>query len=133
MGFEEYFFAFQNLLGGDTYSRDQLLDWLIAWEETFIAAGYHSPMFNPARKNYFLHAFHNLIDSDHFTAILWNLITTWNQANEILDDVGETLPAQVIWMDTLDRLKLSPEFMESRSAELEEYLDNVEEIIENWL
>jgi hypothetical protein len=133
MGLEEHFFSFQNLLGGDTLSRDHLLDWLIAWEETFIAAGYHSPMFNPARKNYFLHAFRYLIDSGSFTAILWNLITTWNQANEILRNAGESFPAETIWKDVLFKLKLSPEFMAPRAAELEAHLDNIEYIIENWL
>jgi hypothetical protein len=133
MGFEEHFFAFENLLRGDTLSKNQLLDWLIAWEETFIAAGYLSPIFNPARKNYFLHAFRNFIDSNCFTAILWNLITTWNQAIEMLYDVGETIPAHTIWKDVLVKLKLSPEFMDSRAAELEDHLDNIEDIIENWL
>lgn len=132
MGFEEQFLTFQNLLGGDTLSRDQLLDWLSVWEETFIAAGYLSPMFNPSRKNYHLHAFRNLIDSDRFITILWNLITTWNQANEILGDSGEALPAEAIWKDALVKLKLSPEFMDSRAAELEDHLDNIEGIIEDW-
>ena len=133
MGFEEYFFAFENLLGGDTLSKNQLLDWLIAWEETFIAAGYHSPMFNPARKNYYLHAFRNLIDSDHFTATLWNLVTTWNQAIEILNDAGGTILDHSIWKDVLVKLKLSPEFIDKRAAELEDHLDNIEDFIENWL
>jgi hypothetical protein len=133
LGFDEHFLAFQNLLGGDSLSKVQLQNWLTAWEKNFIAAGYFSPMFDPTRKNYFLYAFRNLLDSDSYTAIVWNLITTWNQAAGILEEAGETLQVDAIWKDTMVKLRISPEFRDERGSELEAQLDNIEEIIEHWI
>ncbi|OGO19743.1 MAG: hypothetical protein A2Z14_00840 [Chloroflexi bacterium RBG_16_48_8] len=132
LGFEEHFIAFQNLLGGDLLPEETIQDWLDAWEGAFDAAGYLNPAFNPARKNYFQLAFRNLIDSKNAETILWNLITTWDQALEILENAGETTRYDTIWEDVLLQLELSNEFRYRREAELEHHLDTIEEILENW-
>jgi len=133
MGFEEHFITFQKLLGGDCLHATQLHDWLLAWEGAFDAAGNLSPAFLPVRKNYFRHAFRNLIDSENFESVLWNLITTWNQAIEILGNTSEAAPYEIRWMDVRTQLGIAPESRELREAELEHYLDNIEVIVENWL
>jgi hypothetical protein len=132
MGFEDHFFAFQNLLGAAFLPLDQLPGWLIAWEEAFNAAGYLDPAFNPARKNYFLNAFQYFMDSESPDAILWNLIKTWDQAITALEDTGSYTYRETVWNDALEQLNLSPEFRETRDTELENHLDSIEEIVENW-
>jgi hypothetical protein len=133
MGFEEHFITFQKLLGGDSLQAAQLNDWLLAWEGAFDAAGNLSPAFLPSRKNYFLHAFRNLIDSEDFESILWNLITTWNQAIRILENIQDSTPHEILWKDAQTQLELSSASRELREAELEHHLDNIEVILENWL
>jgi hypothetical protein len=133
MGFAEHFVTFLNLQGGDFQSWDQIPDWLLAWEKAFDAAGNLSPVFNQTRKNYYLQAFRDLYDSDHSDAILWHLIRTWDQAMGIVKETGEPIEYARPWDDVLTKLKLSPQFRIKRNAELEDLLDNVEEIIENWV
>jgi hypothetical protein len=132
LGFEDYFVTFQNLLGVDSLPEDMLTDWLDAWEEEFDIAGYFNPAFNPTRKNYFLHAFRKLINNENTCAILWNLITTWNQVVGVLEQRGESPQHGTTWKDALEQLKLSPQFRETREAELEHHLDNIEEVLEDW-
>ncbi len=133
LGFEKHFFGFQNLMGANLLPKDQLQNWLIAWEESFNAAGYLDPAFNTARKNYFLHAFQYLVGSESFEGILWNLITTWSKAIDALEFKGETSQHDAIWNEVLEQLELSPEFRDKRDVELEHHLDSIEEIIENWV
>jgi len=133
LGFEEQFSAFQHLLGGDLLQEEYTPDWLDSWEKIFIAAGYLNPKFNLARKNYYQLAFHNLIETKNAEAILWNLITTWDQARQILADAGETKELDTIWEEMLIKLELSDEFMDRRIAELEHHLDAIEEILEKWV
>jgi hypothetical protein len=132
MGLEKHFMTFLKLHGGDFHSWDHINDWLLAWEKAFNTAGNLSPAFNRSRKNYYLQAFRDLYDSDHSEAILWHLITTWDQAMGIIEDAAETPEFLGPWEEVLNQLKLSPQFRITRNAELEDHLDAVEEIIENW-
>jgi hypothetical protein len=133
LGFEDQYISFQHLLGGNLLQEESIPDWLDAWEKTFDVAGYLNPAFNLARKNYYLLAFHDLIEKKNADAILWNLFTTWNQARDILTNAGEIKELDITWGSMLFKLELSDEFKDPRIAELEDHLDTIEEILEKWV
>lgn len=132
LGTEDQFVEFQYLLGSDHLPEDSLSDWIIAWETTYDEAGYYDPAFNQARKNYFLKGFQNLMELEHPDAILWNLLTTWNAAVEVLKRTGELTQHNATFEDVLTQLNLSHGSRNTRDTELEHHLDNIEELLENW-
>jgi hypothetical protein len=132
MSFEDCWFEFQNLFGGNTIEETRIADWIDAWETVFDAASHHDPMFTPARKNYYLKCFLSFIDMGIADEIAWTLISTWGKAFQVLSDINEEGPYREEWESTLEHFRLSPQNRVERSDELEHYLDHVEEILEVW-
>ena len=132
LNFEDCWFEFQNLLGISTLQEELIADWITAWEGAFDAAAYHDPMFNPARKNYFLKSFLSFIDMGIAKEILWCLLTTWSSAIQILHEISTDDPPHAVWEFALEHLKLSPDHRINRNEELDGFFDHVEKILEKW-
>jgi hypothetical protein len=132
LGIAEQFAEFQRLLGGDLLPKDSISNWLTTWEAAYDAAGYLDPAFNQARKNYYLKGFQSLVELEHPDAMLWNLITSWNEAVEVLERTGEFNQHITTFEEVLTQLDLSYGFRDTRDAELEHYLDDIEDLLENW-
>jgi hypothetical protein len=132
LNFEELFLEFQRMLGADLLDHDSISNWIPAWKKAIDEASYLDPAFNPARKNYFLQGFLNLMKSENTEANLWNLLTTWNEAIEILERSGNHTQQSSYWEEALIQLRLTFQDREWREKELEHYLDRIEELVENW-
>jgi hypothetical protein len=132
LDFEDQFNEIQGLLGADLLNQDSISHWIPAWEAAFNEVAYLDPGLNLARKNYFLQGFLNLIESENSEANLWNLLTTWNLAIDSLERSGEYPQHTSFWEEVLTQLKLTSQFRDLREMELEQYLDRIEELIENW-
>jgi len=132
LNFEECWFEFQNLLVGTQLQEELIAGWIDAWEGAFDAASHHDPMFSQVRKNYYLKCFLSFIDLGIAKEIFWLLITTWSSAIRVLHDNNSVDQYFSDWESALEHFKLSPHDRGIRDDDLENFLDHVEEIIEDW-
>lgn len=132
LDFEQNWREFEDLLGSSTLRENLIPEWIDLWEEAFDAASQYDPIYGPVRKNYFLKSFLSFIDTGIQQEIFWFLIFTWSSAIEILHAANEDNSYLVHWESALDHLKLSPDHRINRSNQLEDFLDHVEGILDEW-
>jgi hypothetical protein len=109
-------------------------DWQ-AWQPAWVAALNAAAKLeagparlHPARKNYYARAAAALWESEP-AAALWILLHTWTLAVHALEAGPELLAP---WRAALTTLQLDPDSFESRLAQMDTYLDNVEEVMETF-
>jgi hypothetical protein len=129
---EKCWYEFQNLLVSNQLHEELIAGWIDAWEVAYDAASHHDPIFNPVRKNYYLKSFLSFIDMGITNEIFWLLITTWSSAVQVLFDVHSDDQYYSVWESALKHFNLSSHDRGLRADELENFLDHVEEILENW-
>jgi hypothetical protein len=126
--------GFLQLLGSDSLQDWSIPETLSAWARTFDEASDISsdPLLSSCRRDYYLNAFQVLAEMGEAKAILWPMITTWEQALHALNQPENLEQPHSGWMRLLDNLGLSTERRSARMDDLEQYLDRNEALIEVW-
>jgi hypothetical protein len=119
------------LLGGPMVDAPAIRAWLPAWRLAIesLPGDQTPPQLSPARIPYYLRAFDASLDSEQPLGGLWPLLRTWTEAIRLLP--GDS-PTREPWKDAITRLGLLGEAFSAREAALDAYLDQVEEILEDW-
>jgi hypothetical protein len=126
--------GFLQLLGAENVNGWNLPEMLSTWARTYDLAGEISsdPDLSPCRRSYYLSGFQALAEANRPEAVLWTLLTTWDNALHALEAAEKAEQHLPAWEATLERLRLSPTTAIARSEELEHYLDQMENFIEVW-
>jgi hypothetical protein len=119
------------LLGGPLVDAPDLRAWLPAWRSALEAlpGDQTPPRLSPPRLPYYLRAFDVLLDSQQPLEVLWPLLRTWTDA--LRRYPGDT-PLHQPWKEAMSRLGLVGEAFSEKEAALDAYLDQVEELLEDW-
>ncbi len=119
------------LLGGSKLDAGPLTEWLPAWESYFNFAtettGADIRIHN-ARQAYYKSAIVEMLEGENPLTALYPLLLTWTLS-------AQSLPENQIsaWEDALLLLEIGGEFFESRLEGLDQYIDNIEEMLEKML
>lgn len=126
--------GFLQLLGSDSLQDWSIPETLSAWARTFDEASEISsdPLLCSCRRDYYLNAFQVLAEMGDTKAILWPMITTWEQAIHALNQSENPEQDHAEWVSLLEKSGLSPERQAARLEDLEQYLDRNEALIELW-
>jgi hypothetical protein len=130
MDFESFHSRFLAMLGADELKPEQLDVWIANWQAVIDAASAYDERFLEVRSKYHRMGFQSLIEEGYPQAILWNLIRTWNSAIRALAFTGNEEQFRQPWKEFLGALKLDRSHREKRSTDLEQYLDDIEGVIE---
>ena len=120
-----------DLIRTDQVNAQNLPNWLEPWRESLLAAGALPdvpPRLAPARMAYYDRAATALND-DYPDAALWLVLRTWTRAVLALKD--DSVLRQP-WLEACRQCALAAENLEERHAELDVYLDTVEETLDEW-
>ena len=119
------------LLGGSNVDGATLQSWLSLWEEAYRSV----PVMNaparlhPERRLYYQRAMEKILESERPQNILWTLLNTWTQAIGLMPADAKERQA---WQEIVQHLGLWGEEFRQRVNALDAYLDNVEEVLEQW-
>jgi hypothetical protein len=116
-----------DLLGALNLDPSLIDGWLPDWKLAFESAMENNrvdPRIHPARLNYYEKAIKALLAGEMPHAALWPLLQTWTLAVDVLPD---QTPA---WTSACDQLGFSPARMEERVSGLDQYLDEVEILLD---
>jgi hypothetical protein len=119
------------LLGGSQAGEEELRKWIAGWEDAFQAVPDEivTARLHPDRFPYYRRAFEKLVSGESPQDVLWPLLRTWIKAVKLLPDGS---PQIEVWRTSLNELGLfGPNFREKVSA-LDAYLDNLEELLDEW-
>jgi hypothetical protein len=127
----EIYERFLRLLGADHFENSMAAEWVDSWAAAFESASVLSldPELKEARLGYYLGAFRTMIEDGSAVEVLWPMLSTWDRAIYELSLAGESQPR---WPQILNTLELSVDHVSEREKELEDLLDQVEEVLENW-
>lgn len=128
---DPFYSRFLGLLGAQGADLTVAVDWVTRWLEATEAASLYDHRFGPARRKYHHLGFQTLIEENSAQAILWNLLRTWDFALQTLTLAGHQSRYEGDWELFLKSLRLDVANRNDRSMELEVFLDDVEEIVEN--
>jgi hypothetical protein len=123
--------GFLGLLGAPTVDVAGMRSWLNDWRDAYIALPCdNSPIhLSPHRLLYYERALDAMLNSENPHDALWPLWHSWTQA------IG-TLPAdsanRSAWQKAGEQLGLLGAAFEEKIAGLDAYLDQVEELLEDW-
>jgi len=119
------------LLGGSTLEVDTLRSWLGEWQSAYTAfpAENTPPSLHPCRLLYYQRGMAALLESEYPLTCLWPLWHTWTQMGPVLPEAS---PQRKSWQAAGEKLGLLGGAFASRVAALDAYLDQVEEILEDW-
>jgi hypothetical protein len=119
------------LLGGPMADADALRNWLPGWRQAVEALPDDkiSPRLSPPRRHYYFRAFEAMLDGDQPLVVLWPLLRTWTEAVSLL---AEDAPAHAPWKEAVTQLGLLGDGFPEREAALDAYLDQSEELVEDW-
>jgi hypothetical protein len=119
------------LLGGPMVDAFAVQAWLPGWRQAFesIPEDRRPARLGLARLPYYLRAFEVVLESEQPLGVLWPLLRTWTDAASLLPVES---PAFESWKEAFTRLGLLGEAFKEREAALDAYLDQVEEILEDW-
>ena len=120
-----------DLFASEPFSASDWQDWIAHWQQAYKMAGEDSfpfPDLHPCRQYYYQKAAEALLP-DHPEAALWLLLRTWTLAVTRLPE--ETSLAEA-WQLACQKLALGDENFQKRVADLDIYLDNVEDALDNW-
>lgn len=105
--------------------------WLPAWTKAYRACAAQPlcpPQIHGARYAYYAKAMQTLWPQNP-TAALWLLLRTWGLAISQLPPESEHY---TVWQSTLPTLELDDEHLENRMETLDQYLDLLEETLDDW-
>jgi hypothetical protein len=127
----EFARGFLGLLGGSELSAGPLTEWLPEWESYFAfaaeATGTDIRIHN-ARQAYYKSAIAEMLEGENPLTALYPLLLTWTLS-------AKSLPENQIdaWENACILLKIGGEHFESRLEGLDQYLDNIEEMLEKMI
>jgi predicted nucleotidyltransferase len=132
--YPELYGGFLQLLGSDSLQDWSIPETLSAWARTFDDASDISsdPLLSSCRRDYHLNAFQVLVEMGEAKAILWFMLSTWEQALHALNQNENPEQPHAEWLNLLENLGLSAERQSSRMDALEHYLDRNEAFLEVW-
>jgi hypothetical protein len=125
-GLTEDLFA---LLGAGQAEKDKLEACLPSWERDFLEAGKDQSAdvrLHPARLIYYRQGFEALLAGEKPLAVLWPLIHTWSLTVEALPEAERSA-----WTAFCQELGLLQKGLEFRLEKLDQFLDEVEKILDN--
>jgi hypothetical protein len=116
------------LLGGAQLEVDDLRAFLQAWAGAFRAVPSEqvTPRLHPDRFAYYHRAFEKLLGTDQPQDVLWPLLRTW------VESVPEDAPEVESWREVFQGMGLLGQGFSEKVAALDAYLDNVEELLDEW-
>ena len=119
------------LLGAPLVDASTVRAWLPGWRLAVEALPIDKtpPRLSRPRIPYYLRAFDVILDSVQPIDVLWPLLRTWTDAVSLLP--GD-FPAYGPWKSAITRLGLLGDAFSEREAALDAYLDQVEELLEDW-
>jgi hypothetical protein len=119
------------LLGGPRVDAPALRNWLPEWRQAIEALPGDNtpPRLSSPRIHYYLRAFEVILEGDQPLDVLWPLLHTWTDAISLLP--GDA-PAHEPWQKAVTELGLLGDGLPDREAALDAYLDQVEELLEDW-
>lgn len=119
------------LLGGSEVEAEQLRSWIAQWEDAYHAVPEeHAPArLHPDRYAYYRRAFESLVGSDSPQDVLWPLLRIWLKAVKLLPVDSPQFEA---WSTVFSELGLYGPSFQERVIALDAYLDNVEELLDQW-
>ena len=116
------------LIGANKVDAEKIKGWVGDWKSAFeIACEKTSVDFrvHPARLNYYEKAIKSMLESENSQAAIWPLITTWTLAVEVLE--GDQFQ---FWQDACTELGLLGKSFEERVQGLDQYLDEIDILLE---
>lgn len=119
------------LLGGAQAGEEELPAWLGAWEGAYqaVPADQAPARLHSDRFAYYQRAFKKIVASERPQDVLWPLLRTWHGAVELLPENEAQVKE---WREAFQEIGLlGPGFVEKVAA-LDAYLDNVEELLDEW-
>jgi hypothetical protein len=119
------------LLGAPNVYASTLTEWLAVWKATFQAIPEENvpARLHPSRCFYYLRSFEKILQEEKPHDVLWPLLRTWTQAVRLLP---EGSGAAGRWQEAFLHLGLYGDEFQERVSALDAYLDNVEEVVEDW-
>ena len=119
------------LLGGPAADVDTLRGWLAEWHAAYLALP-TAPVplsLHPCRLLYYQRGMAALLESEHSLHCLWPLWSTWTR-------IVSVLPADSLhrsaWQTAGQAIGLLGDTFTTRVVALDAYLDQIEEILEEW-
>jgi hypothetical protein len=125
---------FHRLMGAGQVSRSQIVDWISSWARLFDQSLASPGSFPEAcRRAYWLSAFQSFLDAGRGEWVLWPLLTQWHKLISLNDRKVAEQPLELeIWQAARATLLLGEEDLQHRQLELEEFLDHIETLLEDW-
>lgn len=126
--------GFLRLLGAGALTPRVASSILGAWARAFDAAWEHTQarVVAPPRRIYYWAGFQGLLEAGRPDAVVWPLLDTWERAIDALQTSGDGAEHRTAWQDWLRQLGIAPTETGLRTDELENYLDYIERLIEQW-
>ncbi len=121
-----------DLLCRDDLSRDELTGLLADWDTAFNGAGGQEKFsmdVHPLRRDYYYKAFEQIIADAPVQSVYFPLLRTWNKA---ICSFLSSSPEYDRWLHAMGHFALGREDFNDRLAELDAFLDRLEDILENW-
>jgi len=131
IGRPELFAGFMGLLGAENIDFDGIKEWLPSWEAAYDTQGEHTTTarLHPVRKQYYLKAFEAILAGDQPGAVLWPLVNSWTSIVSKLPGDSEHINN---WCKILQELDFLEGGFKAKIESLDDYLDQVEELIDDW-
>lgn len=119
------------LLGGAQVEKERLESMLAAWEKAYRALPESEApaRLHPVRFEYYQRAFRSMLGGDQPHDVLWPLLRTWTSLVQCTPE-GEGQIQD--WIECAQELGLLGSGFSDKVAALDAYLDNVEELLDNW-
>jgi len=119
------------LLGAGQVGEGDLTGWLESWEQAYLSlpADQAPARLHPDRFAYYRRAFDSLVGGDSPHDVLWPLLCTWLEAVALLPESSDQFTE---WQAAFTSLGLLGPGYRERVAALDAYLDNVEELLDEW-
>jgi hypothetical protein len=119
------------LLGAPDLDVERLGQWLSLWQAAYDAIPERTvPVrLHPGRKIYYLRAIESQLKSTQPMNCLWLLLYTWALAAAHLAEDSVEFTS---WDAQMNQVGLSGSGFQNRLAALDVYLDQIDEILENW-
>jgi hypothetical protein len=117
-----------SLIGANKVDAEKIKSWVGDWKSAFEISSEKTSVdfrIHPTRLNYYEKAIRSMLESDTPHAALWPLLTTWTLAVEVLE--GDPFR---FWQVAIKELGLLGKDFEQRVQGLDQYLDEIEILLE---